>query len=400
MIVETLHKERSLLERIDAFNQTFVSRVAVLLDNPNLRKVTEDFRTRSEARTVELGLNIFTIVSDLYYRENYHSDILRALLDPQSPHGEGDKYLRLFLEFLVGRGALLSVGNYGNATVVREQGRLDLLIADAISGRAIIVENKMNEAGDMPRQLPRYLEYVRNRNLTCDAIVYLRLNRDQQPDTKDWTADEVRDVHALLLCVSAYTEQGNDLYNGWLCKCAEAAQDIDAQLIFRQYGALVRKLGGRIMNKAIMEEFLKVMTQGENLKTAQSLRAMLDDLVLFRAERVADAFRSDLHPFQRVAIWAANNAFFTGFHWQGAHLGLDVIAEPDAYRLYFWDRNDSEGAKGFAKAALENMNCLAEFTPQGGAFEKKLLFPAQEEDLLDAVRAFKEKLAGLSLMPA
>ena len=47
-----------------------------------------------------LGFNAFSLVSDYYYRETFHSDIIGSILDPQSPHGEGSVFLRLFIEFL------------------------------------------------------------------------------------------------------------------------------------------------------------------------------------------------------------------------------------------------------------------------------------------------------------
>ncbi len=39
--------------------------------------------------------NVFTLISDLYYRENFHSDIMAFFLDPTAVHGH--KYFKFFL---------------------------------------------------------------------------------------------------------------------------------------------------------------------------------------------------------------------------------------------------------------------------------------------------------------
>lgn len=37
-------------------------------------------------------LNVFTIASDLYYRENFHSDVICAFLDPSYNHNMGTAF--------------------------------------------------------------------------------------------------------------------------------------------------------------------------------------------------------------------------------------------------------------------------------------------------------------------
>ena len=44
----------------------------------------------------EIGFNVFKLSSDLYFRENFHSDIIKSLLDPKENHQE-KKQISLFI---------------------------------------------------------------------------------------------------------------------------------------------------------------------------------------------------------------------------------------------------------------------------------------------------------------
>ena len=382
-----------LLERIKVLNADHWSAVGRFIDNPDLHSLAKEHDACLQKRRVDLKFNCFALVSDLYYRENFHSDILRALLCPMSAHGEGCQYLHLFLEWLNHNGTTLNLAYFNNAFVVREEGRVDILIRDETSKRAVIIENKINGAADMKRQLPRYLQYVESLGLQCDAVVYLQLNRAHTPDRTGWTVEDNTLVDARLVSVVAYNETESDLLSGWIRKCQKAAPNSDASLIFRHYGELIHQLGANIMNKPIMERFHAAMLEGDNFNTALSLRAMLDDLVLFRVEKIIQAFKSNLHPFTAVGNYKDSDAYFTGVDWDGAHLGLDVIVEPDRYLLQFWDRNDREGLKGRAKAMVARMGATNEFAPNGGLHLKEIRFPAQESNIISEINSFKDRLA-------
>ena len=146
------------------------------------------------------------------------------------------------------------------------------------------------------------------------------------------------------------------------------------------------------MNKPIMEKFYKTIVEGENFKTAMSLRAMLDDLVLYRVEMIIERFKNDLAPFRYVNNWKDFDVYFTDLSWKDAHLGIDIIVEPEWYTFQFWERPDSKVKNGQAKAILRKMGCLDEYTLTGDRFCKIFAFPSEEEDLIKHITDFKKKL--------
>ena len=394
----------AFLQRIEAFNETAAYEVEDFIGRDSVSGLAKEYSENLQKRKVDLGFNFFAVISDRYHQENLHSDILRAFLDPQGKHQEGDIYLHLFLEFLISHGANIDLSHYSHAKVAREQGRIDLLIKDDATQRAIIIENKINNAGDQPHQLLRYLEWVR-KGYTCDAIIYLRLNGYAGPDMTGWTIEEGEQVKTLLKVVCAYdgTEQEQDLLTGWIRKCEKASQTPDAQLILRQYGKLITKLGAHVMNKQLMDKFYRMIVEGDNFENALSVTAMFNDLVLYRVERLMDTLRNDLTPFVYINNYQDSVAYLHGLRWNEAHFGLDVFVHQKSYTLTFWDRDDREGKgqKGHARTVLQKMGCLDDFTCNDGNFRSKrsFAFPSGESDLLEYIAAFKKKLGEATKQP-
>ncbi|HZQ47967.1 MAG TPA: PD-(D/E)XK nuclease family protein [Verrucomicrobiae bacterium] len=388
----SLVREARLLQEIQLLNETVVKDLDELVRHAGMSALARQYSANRKKHT-EIGFNLFELVSDHYYRETFHSDILHAFLDPSGKHQGREEYVRRFLQFLRSKhGAKINLSHYANVQVEKEKGKIDILIKDETSMRAVILENKINGAPDQPRQIPGYLRHVRTIGYACDAIIYLRLNGNTGPDQMGWTDDDRKQVADLLLIVSAYDGTENDLLNGWVLKCDDASRNRDAQFILRQYGNIIRKLGENVMNKPIMEKFLKIMVEGENFKTALSLRAMLDDLTLYRVERIIDRFKGDLLPFRKIANYQDYDAYFTGLPWKDADFGIDIVVEPELYSFQFWDRIDRDGLKGHAKTMLKEMGQLSDYTCEGGQFKKAFGFPSGEQALIEHISAFKKKL--------
>ena len=155
----------------------------------------EHFDRKSHSK--EDRYNIFRIISNLYYRENFHSDIIAFFLDPNGNHGCKHLMLDLFISMLNKAGCDIDYMDYSDAVVVREEARIDILISSEENKKAIVIENKINNAGDMPRQLPRYYDYV-TKNYILDAIVYLPLSFNKTPNMNDWTEMDKKHILPLL----------------------------------------------------------------------------------------------------------------------------------------------------------------------------------------------------------
>ena len=105
--------------------------------------------------------NIFELISDTYYKENFHSDIIAKLL-------EHETVLKHFLDFIYVDASKYLNNDY---SVVREENNIDILIKTDTN--CIIIENKLRWAKDMKEQLSRYYNDCLKNNLEPDKVIYL-----------------------------------------------------------------------------------------------------------------------------------------------------------------------------------------------------------------------------------
>jgi len=389
------------------------------LDHEDLEKVAQMIRSQDFAflatqyeealkkQNADIGFNLFELISEYYYRETLHTHILYSLLDPNGKHDAKDHYLHLFLEFIRSQGAAIEVDDYESAEVEEEQGKIDLLILGkkVISGKrkAIIIENKINCAVDQPRQLPGYLQKLKNRDngcYKCDAIIYLRLNGDTPPGEHGWLEDEKSDVKSLLTIISAYNNTDNDLRTGWILKCKDL-RDVgtsDAKHILGQYGEIIRKLGANIMNEPIMEQFYLKMHDGGNLKTALHLKMMLDELIAYRVKQIIHNFSLNHAPFDELYFWPSNLAVFKLS--RGTHnLQMVVQANNENYSLFFWDVNFTGTGENVPEKLLNKIDCFDDYEYENVnrrfQLKKTFAFPGQELELKQHIEMFSEKLGSV-----
>lgn len=307
------------------------------------------------------NFNIFKIISSLYYRENFHSDIIAFLLNPKESHHCGDIFLISFLFLLnkIGKNVILS--NYFDAEVIREEGRIDILIKSDSSKRVIVIENKINNAQDMPRQMPRYYDYLCD-NFTIDAIVYLPLAKTKTPDMGDWTEQDKNNVLPLLVTLPAYDKNSINIVDNWLIPCLSKVDNIDIIATLRQYSSLIKHLNNNIMDSVILEKFYHSLLEGENLNSAKSIRNMLNEIPSYMALRIQEKFGGNCAPFSKIWIYKSADAVFEALNLDGYYLKMDIWCYEHGYDVLFWapDNQEEEGFRNI----VSSLKILSDFEKQ------------------------------------
>ena len=295
---------------------------------------------KSETKDYGNSFNFFSIISDLYYRENFHSDLMRFLLDPKENHECGIEFLRLFIDMLNSKGRTIDVNNYDDAVVVREEGRIDILIKSETAKRAIIIENKINNAADMQRQLPRYYDYI-SPIYVIDAIVYLPLDKSKHPDTCTWSELDKTNVNELLIEVPAYDRSGSiNLVDNWLKPVVSKASNPDVISFVRQYSRLIQLLNKNNMDTVIMKEFYEELMKENNFQYALSIRNMLNDLPAYLESRIQEKYEKNCSPFSKVWPYKSEDAVFEGAIIGGIYLKMDIWCAISGYDVLFWTNDD------------------------------------------------------------
>ena len=178
------------------------------LKEENIKRYEEILEKQGD----KLNFNIFDIITDKWKKENFHSEILKFLLE---------NYEEFFNNFL----DLIKIKNkkeYLNAEITNEEARIDILIKS--ENKAIIVENKINWAPDQIEQLARYYEKIKNghngeQEREVEKIVYIVPSKDKNPDAQTFGEYE-KEIKDRLEKIISFDGSKNDLVY-----CLEKSRD-------------------------------------------------------------------------------------------------------------------------------------------------------------------------------
>lgn len=372
---------KAYIESYHRMVEAHVESIRTLLSDKQVRDIGSEFRESKKSRT-EQSLNVFKMVSDLYYRENFHSDIIRVFLDPREKHKEGATFLFAFIDFINNNfrdKVYISKQDYRSAKVEREQGRIDILIKSEESKHCIIIENKIYNAKDMYRQLPNYYDKMKEQEYSIDAIVYLPLDVNKQPDQSAWSEVDKKHVLPLLCIVPAYQKKGVNLVAGWIEPCILKAKNIDCVSILRQYGELVKQLNNNIMDNIILGKFYQSLKDGKSIETALSISNMVRQLPEYMADRLCEKFKHGEGDY-RVWKWKPN---FCGILFQIGDIQykIDIWTSEKGYEVKVLAHDHSIRYIEWA----EGMASLESFTLVNNEYKKTGFTFYDEEKVIECV---------------
>jgi hypothetical protein len=327
------------------------------------QSVCQEFDKSKKDREIEKH-NVFRIISDLYYRENFHSDLLCYFLNPKENHGCGNIFLSEFIRMLNRCGATISVSDYLDANAVREQGRVDIMVFSPSSKKAIVIENKIHDAPDMQRQLPRYYDYVtQNLGYLVDAIVYIPLDVTKSPDKSDWSElDKSHIDDSILKIIPAYSDRTKiNLVLDWLEPAILLSNNIDVISTLRQYSELIKLLNHNYMDTIVMEMFYDELMKSDNLKTAQSIRNMMNELPLYMVNRIIKKYEGRCAPFSGIRNWQNATAYMGEDFICGVWVKIDISCSESGYIVRFWEcgKGEQSNVSGF-KELVGKIRCLSD----------------------------------------
>ncbi len=122
-------------------------------------------KTKNTNKLISCDFNIFDYFPP---NEPTHSFLIADLLNPQANHGQGNLFLKIFLD-LIG----IEKPDLGFWVVTAEKGRIDILLKRKEPHSVVIIENKSNFAIDQENQLYRYWfqeMYYPNRIFPTDYV--------------------------------------------------------------------------------------------------------------------------------------------------------------------------------------------------------------------------------------
>ena len=288
------------------------------IDNGTLQRYREYIKKNNFEENYPF--NIFELISDIYYRENFHSDIIAQLL-------KNEIILKNFLKFI---GANESA--YKKAEVEREESKIDILIKT--EKNCIIVENKLNWAKDMPEQLFRYYsECKNNKKLEVDKIVYLSPNSSKIPE--DYSVKEI--PKELIKTIIGYDGENNDFYTMVLEKSLKEMNNNEPKewlLLLEHYLKILRLTGETKMDKLTKEFYDKIVNDGKEYEKIELIATMYNDLIKTRINYFAEKFNGENYQ---------NKYFWRYFYSEKRKIDycLEIYIENDRSRLIFFTSEEN-----------------------------------------------------------
>jgi hypothetical protein len=269
------------------------------------------------------GFNIFSILRRSDDEVNLHSRFIHELLNPQGRHGQGNAFLRLFLEQLD-----LSNFDSAQAYIRREYENIDIFVAN--DDTALIIENKIH-ADDQEQQLERYHQAVNGRFKEVH-VIYLTLYGDP-PSSQSLGALDLEEI-----ILASYKD---DIHT-WLEHCARSVVDSIVREPIRQYKWLIEDLTGQSLWKG----YAYLMSVKDLLMTEQNLELAIDiSQALVEAKiEVQFNFWQDLEralvkrgfeidDYLKYSRSRVENFYKKSTRYYGLYIPLHVIEDTD--QLYF-----------------------------------------------------------------
>lgn len=340
-------------------------------------------QTRQRKHT-ELGFNFFTSISDLYYRENFHSDIIKTLLSIHEFFDtffeELSKYLGLYIKF-----------DFDSTVVERERhGRIDISIIDYNKRQAIIIENKINDAIDMKRQLPRYFDSLNNKGIEVVNILYLSISGNKNPSIADWNFVDKANVENKITIMSGIERASFFSIESIINKSIINTININHIVFQKQYKNLLNTLGAQEINHYVMDELYSKIKSKNDLDELLTLKRLIGELPKYRAVKIREYFKNDSNPFAEVQIWKEYTTFFNKLIINESNFAIDIDCYETYYDVSFLDRDaeTNETALNFIKKTD------LDFTQREGSTRlfKSFKYPEQEEDLYLFIKKAKDEI--------
>jgi PD-(D/E)XK nuclease superfamily len=180
---------------ITAMSENFISLIVGLL--PAFKEM-ERRLDRDTGRIFNIFENLLSI------NEPFTSRILNFLLDPREAHGQGDLFVRAFIQRFVPEWQY----SFGFSEVSKRQ-TTELIDVSISDGRYWLgVENKIFDAPEMKRQAGRYLDALRESSNGHDyRLVYLS-PRGKAPSKESYSPQDAQ-KHDKKLIIGAWLKDNN-----------------------------------------------------------------------------------------------------------------------------------------------------------------------------------------------
>lgn len=285
--------------------------------------------------------SIFKEISDIYYHENYHSDILAYYLSYDIVKEE-------FIKFLNQKNRKkenykdICPEHYKFGKVERENGRRDITLWSRDATKAIIIENKSNDAPDMHKQVYRYHKGLEAKEITVEAILYLNKNAQKQPNFSGLLANEIDELKKILVPVQLLGD--NSSFEVILNNVIKRTSDIRLNALSQEILNLFKIVVYGEMNMEDLESFVKELENGDNLNQFKQAIRAYNDLPNFFVKKWANYVetKNENHNIGNIGIWKSQMGLIIDSFINNKTIAFEVYFKLDEVRFILKVRGEDD----------------------------------------------------------
>ncbi|MFK7982752.1 MAG: hypothetical protein AB8G86_22420 [Saprospiraceae bacterium] len=352
-------------------------------------------------------LNLFKIISNQYKRENFHSDIISALLrHKEDLHGKIilNTFINIINENLNSATEKIDFQDFYESKICREAKRIDIVIFgksknDIDWKSAIIIENKINKAPDQPRQIPRYYdELTLKEKKDVKAIVYIPLKGDNLPYQEDWSEEDKKEINPLLVVLPAFRKTGEKKsLISWLKNVQPKIKNLDCFLIIRQYIELLTQLGKITMDLDEMKKLMNFISEKDRNETAKGFMDAYNQLPEYQAQEIEKLYSNELKNYytKLSEVWLNKSQGRWIFKCEDSEKSFPNI--PEVLRFSFdhekaivhlWGNPKGNKESSIVDSFINNNNLDFQKNPKDKVWEyiREFSFPDRWKDLKTFVK--------------
>lgn len=357
------------------------------------------FEFESHLETVSYNLVSMSTYSG--HLENYHSDIWRFLLDKKGAHGKGNLFLKIFIDFLVGNGVIDEEFSESlkESQVLREKGRIDVLLLNPEKKVCLIIENKINNAIDQDRQLERYRDYVNSQQLKLAGILYVTLFGNK--------LSTIEEDNTKIVPISVFSNDKESMYDGWLIPSKEnigpekhiANENIKSFL--NQYCNLILHLSQSEISNMSTELLYKYLENKENFQTAILIEAELEKIKYLREKKFSKVIENHFQKqdyfkpaFSKKSFYSGyqNHMIFDGFNYDGLKFQLDIIHYKDRTCFVFYNTGNKCKTNDTVILLSKILNSHS-FEVQNSGMPHQITYTIKFDEFFETLSAFDQAVA-------
>ena len=280
---------------------------------------------------------VFDVISDSFYRENYHSDILSYYFS----FNDSKKQLISWINKKRTNNKIKFCDYKDSEIPKREAQKRDITIYSKDKTHAIVIENKSNGFSDMSRQLIRYYNDLKKQDITVDAIIYLNKYSIKEPDYTDWKKSEINVIQPLLLKTQLVgSDSITEKVINEVIKQSEDKRLIGLSIELRDlFNNIIN--GGKIMADKDVSKFLELMRnqqKKENLEKLVDAYNCLPALMRDHYKIFLEEEKNVLPRLDEIGLYK-DNCLFVNFNCYGKIYYIDFWFSYDCINIILGSRN-------------------------------------------------------------